>query len=225
MFVCGLAVFAAGAVGQWGIGRVLDTATRAATDEGPLAVDAGGAQDDWVIVPTDSTSALPKAPEPGRSQLTRAARGVGGAPVDPSYLFDTYGLVDTPVIIRGISAHDVTCERAAGDWTGARIAGGGAFDELPVQIELSANAETADGVPEVVPTGDEAGIWTFPRQVSGSEADRFLVTLRAPAKSICSLRLRVDYISRGEAGTLVVEDNGRRFQAAAEDIVEPTIEW
>jgi len=205
------------------VGSIADRILGKATASPPLHVELSSDPEPYrafsVIVP-QPPSAL-GSPVLGNSgtQIMRWADSKGGAAADSvGFEIIIYGQADHPLIIDGLQPKQLHCSPPAGG-TYFPPVGAGSLPQRLLSIDL--DQASPAGKPE---PNDEDVKWSFPLQVSASDAERIYVRASSN-KSDCSFRLAVSYRNGGRKGTQEINDHGDPFRVVASSAANWTSRW
>lgn len=216
LLLAGLLSVGTGLVG-WAVGRTAEAIVGVATDDGPIAVDTRYDLDTDVLLAGQQSPAVISAAMnegyPTFQQYVATSHGVYTQGLGIALI--TYGKKLSPLIIRGIYAVNVTCSAPKEPWTLLKTSHGGPFPPLPLAIGLHDGVAKEPGVPDKS--------WSFPRQVSVTDADYFFVQPTAPTGQICSFSLEIEYTFEGRDGVKRIDSNGTAFKVADASAASRTI--
>lgn len=204
-------------LGGWLIGRLADSTLEKITDTGPIAVEMRGVRDADVLVDGEpDLSALAKSLH-SEASIDGFLAGMNGTYVEGyGVTLTTYGTDDAPVLIRGVNASDVKCQRPLGSWTLLASYRGGGATPLPLTLRLSNKDDVAFGTTD--------GTWSFPRQVSPTDADLFNVFPVAPNGEICTFDITVEYTLKGEDAAKRIDRNGQPFRVGDKRVAKKVVQ-
>lgn len=226
--VAGLLMFAAYQVSAgifgWGFARIGDSISDGITDDLKvhLFTEPAPIRAMSIVVPREAEVVFGYHGENSGVAATAWAESIGGGAADGvSFDLELFGTVDHPVIITGIDAESV-CHSGRGDVWHVLPPGAGPFQAKPVRIDL--DRVPAAGVPEPEQLFDGAEQpWTFPLQVSKSEAER--LTVLAESRRDCEFVLWVRFSSAGENERLKVDHRGQPFRVLTSTQAERSLYW